>query len=223
MTDVALAQAGGGSSSFGGGGGGGGGFSGGGSSGSGSGGGSPGVTAIVFGIFGLVVVWLLIKSALYRRRVNARVKRVKRASAEAAEDDAYFAADAIEGECTALFRATQEAWSKGDRDRLREVVGQDLMVEWNRRLDDFDAKGWHNYVRVVGGPEVEYVGLTNREDDTEDRAVVRIEARLESFVMTKDGQKIQKSGKSSDLISLTEYWTLARRDGHWKVVSIEQK
>src|SRR5438046_10212305 len=103
MTDVALAQAGGGSSSFGGGGGGGGGFSGGGSSGSGSGGGSPVVVAIVFGILGLVVIWLLIMSALYRRKVNERVKRVKLAAAEAAEDDAYFASDTIEREGEALF------------------------------------------------------------------------------------------------------------------------
>ena len=32
------------------------------------------------------------------------------------------------------------------------------MVEWGRRLDDFERKGWHNRVKVVSGPEVEYIG-----------------------------------------------------------------
>jgi predicted lipid-binding transport protein (Tim44 family) len=223
LTDLALAQAGGGSSSFGGGGGGGG-FSGGSSgSGSGSGGGNPIVTAIFFGVFGLVVVWLLIKSALYRRKVRERVERVERASAEAAEDDSYFASDALERDCETLFRDAQTAWDGRDRRRLARLVGEDLMVEWTRRLDDFDNKGWHNRVEVLGEPKIQYVGLTNRDDDTEDRAVMRIEAKLKSFVLTSDGKKIQKKGKSSDLVSLTEYWTLARRDGRWKVVSIEQK
>ncbi len=224
LADLALAQAGGGSSSFGGGGGGGGGgFSGGGSSGSGSGGGDPIVTAIFFGFFGLFVLWLLIKSALYRRKVNERVKRVERASAEAAEDDSWFAADRIETEGESLFRACQVAWDRRDRQELARLVGGDLMIEWERRLDDFDQKGWHNRVEVIGEPEIQYVGLTNREDDTEDRAVIRIAAKLKSYVLTNSGQKVQRKGKSSDMVSLTEYWTLARRDGRWKVVSIEQK
>jgi predicted lipid-binding transport protein (Tim44 family) len=224
LTDIALAQAGGGSSGFGGGGGGGGGgFSGGGSSGSGSGGGSPVVVALFFGFFGLLVIWLLIKSALYRRKVRERVQRVKLASAEAAEDDSYFAADSIESEGETLFRDCQTAWDQRDRDRLRQLVGADLMVEWERRLDDFDQKGWHNSVDVLGEPKIQYVGITNREDDTEDRAVLLIEATLLSFVVTSDGRKIQRKGKSSDTVALAEYWTLARRDGHWKVVSIEQK
>jgi predicted lipid-binding transport protein (Tim44 family) len=224
LTDLALAQAGGGSSSFGGGGGGGGGgFSGGGSSGSGSSGGSPVVVAIFFGFFGLLVVWILIKSALYRRKVRERMQRVERASAEAAEDDSYFASDSIESEGEALFRDAQTAWDQRDRDRLRLLVGADLMVEWERRLDDFDNKGWHNRVEVLGEPKIQYVGLTNRDDDTEDRAVLRIEAKLKSVVITSDGKRIQRKGKSSDTVALAEYWTLARRDGRWKVVSIEQK
>ena len=222
LADVALAQAGGGSSSFGGGGGGGG-FSGGGSS-SGSGGGDdPVVVAILFGIIGLFVLWTLLQSWRYHRKVKRRVERVEKASAEAAEDDSYFAADDIEREGEELFRGCQVAWDQRDREQLSRLVGEDLMVEWNRRLDDFDSKGWHNRVEVLGEPEIEYVGLTNREDDTEDRVVIRIEAKLKSVVITKDGTKIKRKGSSSDTMSLTEYWTLARRDGRWKVVSIEQK
>lgn len=97
------------------------------------------------------------------------------------------------------------------------------MVEWRRRLDDFDSKGWHNRVEVLGETKVQYVGLTNREEDAEDRAVLRIEAKLKSYVLTEHGVKIRRTGESDNTISLTEYWTLARRNGGWTVVSIEQR
>jgi predicted lipid-binding transport protein (Tim44 family) len=224
LTEVALAQAGGGSSSFGGGGGGGGGgFSGGGSSGSGSSGGSVVVVILVFGFLGLIVGWVLIMSVRYRRKVNKRVKRVRRAAAEAAQDDVYFASDAIERDGEALFRAAQEAWDKRDRARLAQIVGPDLMVEWNRRLDDFERKGWQNRVSVLGQPKIQYVGLTNVEDDSQDRAVIRIEASLSSYVATTDGRRIQRKGQSADKMALAEYWTLGRHDGGWMVMSIEQR
>src|SRR5438270_9397590 len=40
-----------------------------------------------------------------------------------------------------------------------------LMVEWRRRLDDFDRKGWHNITGRLDEPEVEYLGLVNREGE----------------------------------------------------------
>jgi predicted lipid-binding transport protein (Tim44 family) len=148
---------------------------------------------------------------------------VRTASAEAAEDDTYFAADELERHATALFRAAQLAWDARDRAALAKLVGPDLLVEWNRRLDDFDRKGWHNRVEVLGDPEVDYVGITNREDDSEDRAVVRIEARLRAYVIDAHGNRIMRSGQKSENITLAEYWTLARRDGVWMVQSIEQR
>jgi predicted lipid-binding transport protein (Tim44 family) len=155
--------------------------------------------------------------------VNARVKRVKRASAEAAEDDAYFAADAIERDGEGLFRSAQDAWDKRDRARLAQLVGPDLMVEWNRRLDDFDNKGWHNRVEVLGEPKIQYVGITNVEDDAQDRAVIRIEAKLNSYVLTGDGRRIRRKGASSDNVAVCEYWTLGRHGDGWMVMSIEQR
>jgi predicted lipid-binding transport protein (Tim44 family) len=76
---------------------------------------------------------------------------------------------------------------------------------------------------VLEDPTVHYVGITNREDDTEDRAVVRIQAKLRAYVLDSDGDKIMRKGEKDELISLTEYWTLARRNGAWMVASIEQR
>ena len=68
-------------------------------------------------------------------------------------------------------------------------------MEWNRRLDDFDRKHWHNRVEVLGEPEVRYVGITNREDDAEDRAVVRIRAKLRAYVEDANGKHDHAEGR----------------------------
>jgi predicted lipid-binding transport protein (Tim44 family) len=218
-----LAQAGSGSGGFGGGGGGGGGGSGFGGGSSGTGEGEPFVAVVVFGLFGLFLLYLVIHTVRYRRRLRERDARVRTASAEAAEDDAYFASDELERHAVALFRAAQLAWDARDREALARLVGPDLLVEWNRRLDDFDQKGWHNRVEVLEDPVVHYVGITNREDDSEDRAVVRIEAKLRAYVLDRSGTRVMRSGEKDELVTLAEYWSLARRDGAWSVQSIEQR
>jgi predicted lipid-binding transport protein (Tim44 family) len=227
LADVALAQAGGGSSGFGGGGGGGGfGGGGGGFGGGGSGSGSTGSPVVIllfFGGFAIFMIYLAVHTARYRRKVRERDARVRTASAEAAEDDAYFGSDYLVPYARSLFLEAQGAWDARDRERLAKVVGEDLMVEWSRRLDDFDAKGWHNRVEVLAEPEVQYVGLVNREDDEEDRAVIRITARLRAFVIDRNGRRMMRKGAKDDQVTLTEYWTLARRGDDWIVASIEQR
>ena len=105
-----------------------------------------------------------------------------------------------------------------DRERLTRLVGPDLMVEWRRRLDDFDAKGWHNAVEVRRGPDVEYVGLVNRDDDTEDRVVVRVTAEMRDVVERGDGIVIKKKGSETEIVSLatSRYWL-----GSFRVIQID--
>ena len=156
------------------------GFGGGGGSGGGGGG---------FVFFALIVLVFIViarsapsAAARVRRRRRERVQEVMLAAAEAAQDDAAFDADRVTGEASQLFAHIQLAWDGRDRPRLRELIGGDLLVEWERRLDDFDSRGWRSRVRVVRDPTVEYVGLVNRAADEEDRAVVRLTAPLRSWV-----------------------------------------
>lgn len=145
------------------------------------------------------------------------------ASAQAAEDDPAFAADAVHASAAELFCAVQRTWSANDRIGLRALVGGDLFVEWDRRLADFARKGWRNEVSVVSGPDVEYVGLVNRPGTEEDRVVVCVRARLRDVVRDRRGRVINRSDTQSDISSMCEYWTLARPDDKWQVVSIEQE
>ncbi len=226
LASSAVAGAGGGTSGFGGGGGGG--FSGGGgfggSGGSGTGGGaSLGVVVVLLFIFVVVpILTAILTAARLRRKRRERLERVRLAAAEAAHDDPAFAADAVVAQASDLFLHIQSAWDERDRARLRELVGADLMVEWERRLDDFERKGWHNRVVVVSRPSVEYVGLVNRAADEDDRVVVRVEAMTKDYVETRDGGRIMHTGQSSEDTQISEYWTLEKRDGGWRLLSIEQ-
>jgi predicted lipid-binding transport protein (Tim44 family) len=218
-----LAGPGGGTSGFGGGGGGGGGggYSGGGYGG-GTGGGSPLLILVVFAFAILFVLYGLMKARRVRRRRAARVRQVELAAAEAADDDAAFDADAVRAAAARLYRATVDAWTAGDRAALAALLGPDLMVEWNRRLDDFERKGWHNVTEIRSGPEVEYLGLTNRTADADDRVVVRVVATTRDVVRDRGGQVITRSDSSSEMTHVAEFWTLGKRDGSWILLSIEQ-
>jgi predicted lipid-binding transport protein (Tim44 family) len=218
-----IAAPGGGSSGFGGGGGGGGGgFSGGGgSSGSGSGGGGIGVLVIV-AAFAIIVIFGLVNTARQRKRRRERAARVELASAEAAADDAYFDADRVKAEAAGLHHRIVAAWTARDRAALGRLLGPDLLTEWERRLDDFDRKGWHNVCELRQGPAVEYMGLVNREDDADDRVVVRVEAELRDVVIDRDGRVIKRNEEDDELTTLAEYWTLGRAGDAWRLLSIEQ-
>jgi predicted lipid-binding transport protein (Tim44 family) len=236
----ALAAAGGGSSSFGGGGGGGGG---------GGRGGGAGVFIIFellfrfallgHGLGALVIVAVVILYFVYvrgvsfwraherrgpaaRKKTAQRSRRVELAAAEAAEDDEAFAPDIVKAQATALFKEVQKAWDADDRIKLRGLVGRELLNEWERRLDDYRSKGWHNRVEVVGEPDVEYIGLKNRDGSGDDRVTVRIEARVKDYVVDRYGRRLKREGSMTETTKLREFWTLRKRDGHWILQSIEQ-
>jgi len=157
-----------------------------------------------------------------QKRRRERVARVELASAEAAADDAYFAADLVKRDAADLHRAIVAAWTARDREALAQHLGPDLLTEWVRRLDDFDRKGWHNQCEIQSGPEVEYVGLVNREDDAEDRVVVRIQAILRDVVVDASGRVLKRNEEDKETTTLAEYWTLGREGDRWRLLSIEQ-
>jgi predicted lipid-binding transport protein (Tim44 family) len=212
------------------------GFSGGGGDGGGGGGGSfwililfflidhPIAGLAVLAIVALIGVWLVVDSARYKARREKRAERVRLAAAEASEDDAAFDPETVMEQAKRLFTDIQNAWDKRDLPKLGLLVGPDLMVEWHRRLADFQLKGWHNKVRIDKGPKVEYLGMVNRADDRDDRVVVRVDATLEDFVEDSHGKRIEADGSANGWNFLTQYWTLGKResDGKWILLSIEE-
>ena len=184
------------------------------------------VAAIVYFFYGsrLRAWWASRQSSGHaaRRQVAKRSRKVELAAAEAADEDPMFAPDNVRAAAERLFIAIQIAWDKGDRIGLREMVAPELLKEWERRLDDFDRRGWHNHVQPVGDPKVEYVGLSRSGREIEDRVVVRIEAKLRDVVEDRYGSRVKRAGRISETVRVREFWTLGKRAGHWILVSIEQ-
>jgi predicted lipid-binding transport protein (Tim44 family) len=195
------------------------------------------VAAIVFGGIGLVLaiilgiwLWRRAKSAEQRHRMAGRERKVEAAAAEAADEDAAFASDSVKQGATALFLAIQEAWGNNDRGKLQKLVGPELWAEWSRRLDDFERKGWRNKVQPIGAPKVDYVGMHNAADSSQDRVVVLIQARLRDYVIDSAGREIDRTDASSQFSTMREYWTLGKtpdKQGEkqldWRLISIEQE
>ena len=151
-----------------------------------------------------------------------RAKEIRRMAPIAAEDDRYFAEGEVVAAADRLFRDVQLAWTDANIPRLRTMVEGDLITEWERRLIDFDRKGWHNIVQVHD-LKVEYVGIHNQADDARDRVVVRVSAFMDDYVQDRFGRMIAHNGNPSTSAYLREYWTLAFNgaDG-WSLLSIEQ-
>jgi predicted lipid-binding transport protein (Tim44 family) len=160
---------------------------------------------------------------LARRRRWRRQTRVELAAHEAAEDDGEFDPEVVHAEAEQLFRAVQKAWSEDDRPRITRLAGSELGHEWQRRLADFDRRGWRNEVTIEGPVEVDYVGLAHGASEQDDHVVVWISARLRDVVIDQRRRRIARNESLGDVSRMSEYWTLGKRDGHWIVVSIEQE
>jgi predicted lipid-binding transport protein (Tim44 family) len=244
---VAFGDAGGGSGDFGGGGGGGGGdFGGGGGGGGDFGGGGGGgdsgggglFTLLLLGGFIVFFAFSYVRShrkggllaatgarlawAVGRKLRRKRVEQVELAAAEAAEDDERFAPQQVRRAAEQLFRDVQAAWDQRDEARLATMLGPELLVEWKRHLAGLERKGWHNRVEVLGDVRVDYVGLANREEASDDRVVVFVEATLRDYVENRRGRKILRKGDTDDTNQVSQYWTLGLRDGRWILLSIER-
>ena len=73
------------------------------------------------------------------------------------------------------------------------------MVEWVRRLDDFDRKGWHNVCEIArAGPKVEYLGLVNRADDADDRVTCASSRASATSCIDRAGNAITRTGQPRD-------------------------
>ena len=152
-----------------------------------------------------------------------REEQVEKAALEASMEDAAFDPEAVKAAAVTLHKSIVEAWTARDRATLATLVGPDLMVEWNRRLDDFDRKGWHNITERLGDPTVEYLGLVNRGGAQDDRVTVRIEAPIRDYTLDANGERLLRTDDTDETTTLPEYWTLGRHDdGSWFLVSIEQ-
>jgi predicted lipid-binding transport protein (Tim44 family) len=181
------------------------------------------VVLAVIAAIALRAAWLAEQVRAARRRRAERDTQMHSVALDAAMVEPIFDPDTVHQQVAELFVEIQAAWTDRNRGRLRQLVGPDLMVEWERRLDDFDRRGWRNIVQVVDGPTVQYISLANRGEKDLDRVVVFIEAVVADYVQVEvSGMILTHDSGSSPRTRVGEYWTLAPHDDHWMLISIEQ-
>jgi predicted lipid-binding transport protein (Tim44 family) len=183
---------------------------------------------VLYLIFARLLPWLSAAARARReqgfqgaRGTARRERRVALAAAEASEEDPGFDPEAVRAAAGELFAAVQAAWTRGDRIALRGMVAPGLLAEWNRRLDEFQRRGWSNHVELTEPPRVAYVGL-RRGENGDERVVVRIDARLRDYVVDAGGRRMKRTGRLTETARVREFWTLARRGGRWVLAAIEQ-
>ena len=158
-----------------------------------------------------------------RRRRRARARRIGVLAEGAVLDDPMFAPEAVEAAARWLFDEIVAAWRTDDRRRLAAVVGRELFVEWERRLAELRRRRLRNPVERRGRLHVHYVGLVNRTGDVEDRVVVHVRARMRDAIYDHMGRMVFRDANDNGKRTRSEYWTLAKRDGSWIVMSVEDE
>ena len=158
-----------------------------------------------------------------RKRRRARERRVELASAEAAADDAAFAADEVRGEAAALLNLIVKAWTARDRVALRPDARprpDGRVGPPPRRLR---PQGLAQRLRDRRGARRRSTSASSTAPTTPTTASRSASGRASATsCATRTATRSSATTSASEIVDLAEYWTLGKRDGRWVLLSIEQ-
>ena len=120
-----------------------------------------------------------------------------------------------------IFFKVQGAWNKQDANALRNVVGNELLQNWEQELNDQRSKGQQNKMENIALRESDITEAWT--ENGEDYITVRWLANLLDYTVdTKTAVVV--SGSNSDPIQFEEYWTFSRPVGPngWKLSAVNQ-
>src|SRR5512142_442960 len=173
--------------------------------------GLPTWATVILAMVGTVIaMWLLRGIAFLATQPGEW--RLRRRVAEvhaAAGDTGPYNATVVEDAARRLFADMHEAWDAGDRARLQQLSDPDLMSDWARRLDGYQARGKRQRITVVRGPKVQYVSLLA------DRGRVRLRMRAKVRRRFEPAAGPRKEPRFGWSYQFEEFWTLARRGDSW--------
>lgn len=166
--------------------------------------------AIAYGIlYGLYLLIQIPKA----RRVRKRAAAVE----AAAGGHPVFGAATVKAAAAGLFGEMQAALDAGDLNRLARISDTDFVSYWESRLAGYHAEGSRYRVRVLRGPDIRYIGLHDDPDDSRDYVRLQVVAKLHRFLEQPNGARklISNERGTAQKMTVTEYWTLSRRNGWW--------
>jgi hypothetical protein len=160
----------------------------------------------------LAAYWLVAGRNAGRRelaswRGRRRVERAQGAALEAAEQDPAFEPTHVRTAVRRMLRAAEREWRTPGA--MPPRPDQQVIQRWAREKRAWLGRG----LRVEGEPRIDLVHLVNREDDAEDRVVVRVRMQLhhERVAAPLDPHTVH----------VDELWTLGRFRASWRLLSTD--
>ena len=156
------------------------------------------------------------------RRVQLRVltrmraRRAERVAVAASVDDPAFSPEAIRASVTEMLDAAQAVWAGREEREHRERRDIQLLRGWaNSHRRQLGAA-----LRIAGRPKVDIVSVVNREDQTEDRAIVRLHLRVHRDPKASGNEPGDQTIFAQRIVPVEERWTLVRRRDRWLLASV---
>lgn len=160
--------------------------------------------ALLVGIGALCVRELVSGGRRGRLHLLAAVRapRARRAAIQASVQDPVFDPERIEAAVTTILQLTEELWQGGQALGVRGRPDAAVIRAWAEN----SGRVVGTHARVAGHTRVQIMGVVNREDEHEDRVVVRVRVHV-------------NRGPRSELAArrgmIDERWTLMRRGEEW--------
>ena len=170
------------------------------------------VGAVLFG--GLATYWVVALRGAARHeraavKAQARAGRAHYAAVEAAEDEPAFSPDSIAQSVTELVTIAEGFWREGADGVLDARPDAGLVRAWARSWESRLGTG----LEVAGRPSIDLLGVVNRDDDEQDRVVVRLRLRIHC-------ERPSVGVLGPHHAHLDERWTLGRSDNRWLLLSV---
>lgn len=138
-----------------------------------------------------------------------------------AADSSFDTARFLEG-AQAAYRMILEAFWRGDREALAELVGDEVRAAFEQALAEREASGQRvdNRLIAVERAVIENARVENR--------VATIEVRFDAFIaaVTRSAEGEVVAGSLTDAVSTNDIWTfrrdLASQDPNWLLVETDE-
>ena len=171
------------------------------------------VAVVVLG--GVAASWMaIVRGAARHERAelkeHSRATRAHYAAIEAAEDDPSFSPDVIEQSVVEVVALANRLWRE---EGLRGLDGRpdaDFIRTWARSRQSWLGSG----LEAKRKPSIDLLRVVNRDDEEEDRVVVRVRLRMHC--------KYPRLGSlGTHHPRLDERWTLGLSRGRWVLLSVD--
>ncbi|MFN3725325.1 MAG: Tim44/TimA family putative adaptor protein [Allosphingosinicella sp.] len=138
-----------------------------------------------------------------------------------AADPSFDTARFLDG-AQAAYRMILEAFWKGDRDTLAELVGDDVRAAFDEAITERDAAGHRLDNRLIA---IERAAI---ESASVDNRTATVEVRFDAYVaaVTRDAEGEVVAGSLTDAVATHDIWTFRRDlksdDPNWVLVETDE-